>query len=422
MRTFVSVLLVATALSGAAHAQNLVVALSPHVSEAERREQGEAVLTFLAETLRPGESADIIDGYGLARVATFAVPENRAYENPRARLNANRDAARAVLTLAPRAEREAGGVQRPLNFPGLLRYVGETYDGPLDLVVIGSPLYDMPLEPRASMAGGGVPGDGYIQSSRDETPFGAAGSADLLSGVRVHFAAIDPDWALHDRHAYAVERFNALEVRAFGGELVSFADDMETVFARVENHVSAPARDWQLEQTDKRDMIVFAPNTGSPASARDVQRGTGPYTGPARVGGPVLVGLYWECAVCDLDLYVRASPSADTLSYLLKDSPEGHFGKSFRQGAADTGDLEAILLDGPVNLADLRIWIDFYGGTAPGGVNAELRVTVGDFTYVRPVNIPAREGDYGVSRELVIGVGGNDPAWLEFEALALLRD
>lgn len=427
MRMLISILLClglfAVMPKGAAVAQDLTVALSPHVSEEERREQGEAVLRFLATHLDPGQSAEVLNGYDLSPLATFTVPEGRAYENPRAKLNVNRAAVAAVLQIEPASERQTNEVQRPVNLPGLLRYLGETgtrSEGH-DVIVIGSPLYDMPLEANVSMREGRVPGDGLIRGTRGSSPYGAAGMAGHLSGVRIHFVTLDPGWAMHDRHAFAVERFTALLAGAYGAELASFANDPASVFRAVEAGEQAPGRGFVLEDTDKLEMLIFPAESGLLSTGRNMANGDLVYTGPSRIDGPVDISLYWPCETCDLDLHVRPAPDAAILSYLRHNTPQGRFTKDVRMGGADRRALETVRLNGPVDLETLRLWVNFYGGASSGGADVELRLTFGGATYTRDLHIPAGSGDGGANRTSVIEDGQIDAAWLALAPLELIR-
>ncbi|WP_271184909.1 hypothetical protein [Maricaulis virginensis] len=428
MKFFVSVFVTVLALFWLpltpSEAQNLTIAISSQTSDAERQEQGEAVLRFLASSVEPGQSAEIVDAYDLTPVATFSVPEGRAYQNPRAKIAVNRQAAAQILRLEPDLARSANEVQRPINLPGLLRYLGEacSLDGGHDLVIIGSPLYDMPREPGVSMREGRVPGDGLIQGTRGSSPFGADGMGDRLAGVRVHFIALDPGWALNDRHAFAVERFTALLVDAFGADLVSFSNDMDSGFASVAAQASAPDRGFILEETDKMEMLIFASEMGPIASGRDMDTGRRFYVGPPMINDRVEIGLYWPCSSCDLDIYARPHDDAQIVYYGRISTPQGRFFKAFRMGSEDHRAQEQIVLDGPIDLSALRIWVNFYGGRSSGGAEAELRITIGGETYTRPLRIPANAGNGGAGQSAVTGDGADNPAWVAIEPLSLLRE
>ena len=428
MKLFMSVLITVLALTwlsaSPSEAQNLTIAISSQTNEAERQEQGEAVLRFLAGNIEPGHWAEVIDAYDLTPVATFSVPEGRAYQNPRAKIAVNRQAAAQILRLEPSLARSANEVQRPINLPGLLRYLGEarSLGEGHDLIIIGSPLYDMPREPAVSMREGRVPGDGLIQGTRGSSPFGADGMEDRLAGVRVHFIALDPGWALNDRHAFAVERFTALLVEAFGADLVSFSNDAESGFASVAARASTPDRGFILEETDKMEMLIFASEMGPIASGRDMETGRRFYVGPSMVSDRVEIGLYWPCSACDLDIYARPNNAAQIIYYGRDATPEGRFFKNFRMGSEDRRAQEQIVLDGPIDLSALRIWVNFYGGRSNGGAEAELRINIGGETYTRPLRIPANAGNGGAGQSAVTGNGAENPAWIAIEPLSLLRE
>ncbi|MFT6660691.1 MAG: hypothetical protein ACJA0K_000668 [Maricaulis maris] len=423
MRVFILNLFFILSVAASASAQDLLIAISPHVSEQERQSQGEAVVRFLAEHVAPGRSAEIINAYDLSPIATFTVPDNRAYQNPRAKVTANRAAIAAILRLEPQSQRAATAIAYPLDLPGLLRFVGNAYalDSETDLIILGSPLYDMPAEAHVSMTTGGVPGDGLIRATRGTSPFGAGDVRVELEGLRVHFAAIDPDWALHDRHAFAVERFTTLLVEAYGAEMVSFSNDVDTVFNQVRRGAEARPNGFVLEETDKRQILFFRPNTAPRAIGRDANGERASYTGPSNVDGPVEIALFWPCQTCDLDLHVEAHPGAARLSYRNRETSEGQFYKDIRTGPADDRSLETIDLHGPVDLTTLSIWINAYGANAPNGVEVELRITIDGRTYARPLRLEATVGDFGAGREGVIENGATDPAWIAIDPLALLR-
>lgn len=421
MRALIILLFTILAPLTASSAESLTIAVSPHVDETQRRAQAEAVIRYLAAEVEPGQSALILNAYDLIPVGAFKVPDKRAYENPRAKLAVNRNVIAALMTLEPQSNRESAQIDYPVDLPGLLHYLGDTHAGGGDLIVIGSPLYDLPQEAHLSMARGGVPGDGFIRATRRTSPLGAAGEADALPGLRVHFAAIDPDWALHDRHAFAVERFITLLVEAFGAELASFSSDLETAFMQAGRSAPPRSHGFTLEETDKLEILYFRPNAAPRTAVRDMTQGPVAYTGPALVQGDVEIGLFWTCESCDLDVHVQARPGADILSYLNHQSPEGRFFKDIRSGGDDERSLEIVTLSGPVDLSALELWVNLYAGDTPGGAELELRVTIGSRTYQRALSLEAETGDGGAARGRVIEQGESDPAWLAVDLVTLLR-
>ncbi len=58
-------------LSSAVQARNYVIALSPMQSREALHEQSAAVLKFLLEHVKPGESALLVDGLHLKTIAQF---------------------------------------------------------------------------------------------------------------------------------------------------------------------------------------------------------------------------------------------------------------------------------------------------------------------------------------------------------------
>ena len=89
-----------------------------------------------------------------------------------------------------------------------MRYVADNYRHleARDVVVIGSPLYDNPLDSGFSMAHGLFPSDGHLSASRELTVFGAKETPNILDGWRIHMAYGDNAAVMrNDRHSYYIQ-------------------------------------------------------------------------------------------------------------------------------------------------------------------------------------------------------------------------
>jgi len=195
-----------------AQARELVIAVSPYRDAAKAKSQATQLLQFLT-TLEPGDEAVLLDGYNLATLGTFQIPDNPSYNSPKARLAANRVAVGAFLRFAGSASAPRGNnaptLEHALRMPQLLRHIATNFAAKetIEVILLGSPFYDDPRDKPFSMAGGRFPSDGHLLASRSKTPYGIAGQSELLSSLRIHIGYGDESVIQSDRHRYFIERF-----------------------------------------------------------------------------------------------------------------------------------------------------------------------------------------------------------------------
>lgn len=375
-----------------AHSRNFVIAFSPNQPATDAKAQTAHALQFLV-TLEPGDSAILLDGFHLKTLGTFTVPAGAAYASPKARLGANRAAAGTLMNFA----KNARGSSASVRLPQLLRHVAATYAAaaPVDVIVFGSPLYDDPNEPEFSMAGGLIPSDGHLKTSRAKSPFGAADNPKALANLRVHLAYGDEALMQSDRHRYFVERFWTLFTQMQGGALTTFTADRQALFARVRGAALPTAQPFTLDASTKLEMIrLRAESAAVPIYERPVTRASLPVH-LWRSTGPVQIGLTWDCGACDLDLYARPRADAPVLYFGNSTSPDGTYWKDIRQSPRARSGYETIEFYGPLDLRALQVAINFYEGHAPEGVNGELRLSLEGRTYAAGFRIAATTGNGG---------------------------
>jgi len=181
-------------------AREFMVGLSPFQTPSAAKQQIKSVIGFLVETLEPGDRAWLFDAYFQTSLGQFSVPNKSIYANPKAKLGANRQVVANLLKFAKEA-REPKGRDQPslmeaVRLPQFLRFIGENYptSTEIDVIVLGNPLFDDPLDKDFSMAQYRIPGDGHFSHDRRATPFGLKGQSGLLTKRRVHLGFPDESW------------------------------------------------------------------------------------------------------------------------------------------------------------------------------------------------------------------------------------
>ncbi|PTN12495.1 hypothetical protein [Nitrosomonas aestuarii] len=397
---FCTILIMWLLAAQAASARNLVVAVSPYYTPDEARRHSITLLQQLTE-LNQGSRVTLLDGYNLSIIGEFNIPDNPAYNNPKARLGVNRKAATALKRFADQSVAPGGkghpSISGAVRLPQLLRYVANNFerDGGLDVIILGSPLYDDPREPVFSMAGGRFPSDGHLFASQGKTPFGAAGHSGLLKNVIVHIGYGSDNIMQGDRHAYFVKRFWTLYAELLGGKLGGFVGDVPTVFRSVSSNAAPPAHAFKPVKSNKLEMVILPPVESRQSIFERPVSETVLAQAQIRRAENVQIGISWQCALCDLDLYAQAMPGAPVLYFGRIVTPHGRYWKDYRNSPGPTNGYETIGFDVPLDLRTLTIAINFYEGQAPQGVSGELRLSIDGHTYASTFHIAATTGNQG---------------------------
>lgn len=394
----------------AAFARDLVVAVSPYYPPDEAKKHSVQLLQQLTQ-LEQGSRVTLIDGYHLSIIGEFNIPDNSAYSNPKARLGLNRDAVAALKRFADKSVAPGSEGHPPIpsavRLPQLLRYAAEHFSHAkqLDLVVLGSPFFVDTKEPAFSMTGGRFPSDGHLFATPGKSPYGTEGQGQLLKNVHVHIGYGSDNIMQGDRHRYFVQRFWTLYIERLGGKLSSFVADVPTLFRGLAQKNSPPAHDFKPVHSDKLEMILLRPQENKQSIfERPVSKTALPQMQLRRAEN-VQIGISWQCALCDLDLYARAMPGAPVLYFGNITTKHGYYWKDYRNSPQPTNGFETISFDVPLDLRTLLIAINFYEGEAPKGAAGEIRIAVDDQTYAAPFHIPATRGNGGHDMAKVFETG-----------------
>ncbi|MGQ0556015.1 MAG: hypothetical protein ACT4PN_08750 [Nitrospiraceae bacterium] len=412
-----------------ASARDIAIGLSPYLEAAAAERQVKSVLIFLTETLEPGDSCFIFDGYRVQSLGAFVVPANPAYHHPKAKINYNKQVVNALLQFVSAARKPQGGseptVTGAIRMPQALEFIGANYPTTQDsdVILLGNPLYDDPKDKIFTMSKNRIPGDGHFTNTRSNTPYGIRGQATHLTKRRIHLAFQNEDWRQSDNHGYFVHRFWTLFIEGQGGQLSTFTSDLPTMFQRVKTKALVPKHDYKLEPTDKLEMILVRPPVvKQQTSIYERHLSSTPLdAGVVRQALNVEVGITWECGRCDLDLYGLLSPAHPALSYLNLETPDGKYFKDWTSSPRAMNGHETLAYHVPVDLNLLLLAVNFFHGSAPGGVKGEVRIYLNGQTYARAFHILAQEGNGGLGRqETITNRRARNAAWLVIDPLEVI--
>ncbi|MDW3225617.1 MAG: hypothetical protein R8G34_22450 [Paracoccaceae bacterium] len=202
--------------------------------------------------------------------------------------------------------------------------------------------------------------------------------------------------------AHHVQRFWSVGFEEHGGSTAYIGHDLETLFARAGQDVPEIPHAEPLRPEEKIEMLTFAADDGSvPDLFRTPLQDTAAPEPVWRSAANVTVGITWEVAGADLDLYVRPTPSAQVVFFGHADTPEGRLLKDFTLSPGT--DFETVAVKQPVDLARMQIAVNYYGGAQRhDGVRGELRLAIGDEVWATPFHIPAGRGNGGTGVEGVV--------------------
>jgi len=183
--------------------------------------------------------------------------------------------------------------------------------------------------------------------------------------------------------------------------LATFTHDLATLYQRVKTRAPAPKHSYELEKTNKLEMILLRPP--------EVKHHTSLYERPlsdrlfslADVSrlSEVEISITWDDPYSDLDLYVQHGSHTKALYYLNTETDEGKYYKDFMNSPRATNGYETIFFFQPVNVTELIVAINFFGGRVQESVTGEVRISLDGQTFARKFEIKAKKGNHGKGRE-----------------------
>lgn len=390
----------ATAGTQAASASpHVIVGLSPFLDPDTRNTAFRRLVQLLAEDLPARSQLTLVDAHHLQTLAHVEIPEHRAFQSPRTRLNQFSGAIQATRQfLAASRPPTEPGADGPLHLPRFLDFVASDLRrsgaSSTRILILGSPLHHDLREPSFSMTDGHFPSDGHLVASAERSPFSLQNRAGRLAGTTVHLVHAGAPWA-NELHRQKVTRFWTLFLRGQGARLSSLSSDLPSAFRNLLSPV--PTSLPVLPEPDPADTRVAMLRLTREAPSSDwisrdaVDRpAAGP---PVRTRGPLRIGIRWGLPV-DLDLYARAHPNAPRLYFEQPDAPGARYLRDHRE--ASDREFEFVEFTEPVDLREVRAEVNLHDGEAPPtGVDGEVRIEFEDRIHTGRFHIAAARGNRG---------------------------
>ncbi len=154
---------------------------------------------------------------------------------------------------------------------------------------------------------------------------------------------------------------------------------------------SAASNGWVADASQTRPEMVRATRNVELVDwlTGDAQ---GTSTPPSRMTGPMKIGIRWKEDI-DLDLYATPRKDAETLFFEHTKSPEGYYFKDHRSSPGR--EYEYIEFESPVDIREVKSFVNFYGGSSPGGPRGEVRIEFLNHIYSGSFAIESPDGNQG---------------------------
>ncbi len=384
-----------------------VVGISPFLNSTVKDAVYRGLVRLIVEDLPLNARLDVCDAFNLKRITRVSIPNAKVFHSPKTRANQFAAAIGELKQFLARDNSRPGGPKA--GFDGALRLPQfcdflardrppRAGDAKLPLLLIGSPLYEDAREPGFSMVDGYFPSDGHLRASREQSVFGFNPGEASSPGLLVSWAYFGDPW-MSDLHREKVGRFWALYLERRGGRLASFSADLATALDAFSSETpgrSAESNGWVADPLQTKPEMIRA---GRSVKLVDWLTGDAlPESSPpppARLVGPLKIGIRWRENI-DLDLYVTPRPEAETLFFQHPRSPEGSYFKDHRSSPGR--EYEFIEIESPVDVRNVRAFVNFYEGSCPGGPRGEVRIEYldriyrGAFAIVSPMGNQGRSG------------------------------
>lgn len=405
-----------------APAGKYIIGLSPYLADTAKDGAYRHIVRLLVEDMPLNSSLWIYDAYHLSTVAHVEIPEVRAFESSRTRVNQFKDGLLSLkrFLATSHAKPEVRGLRfdEAMRLPQFLRFVSENLvdtNQPPVVIVMGSPLYMDEKEPSFSMMEGYFPSDGHLLAASDKSVYGVKDRPQALSGVVVHFAYFGDPWLSELQHE-KIARFWGLFIQQQGGRLATFSGDLPTVFNAIRSgstpgQLAALAEGIDPAKT-KIEMVRVSRAVGT-SDWITADSLSNIYTNPpSTTVGPMKIGIRWKGSI-DLDLYARPQGEAETLFFQHNRSAAGYYYKDHR--SSPDREYEFIEFVEPVDVQQVEASINFYQGKAAEGPSGEIRIEFDGRIYTDQFAIVSRRGNQGR------GGSGQEEFWAPIDIPRILK-
>lgn len=284
-----------------------------------------------------------------------------------------------------------------VRFAKSLEWVGREYPGQkIKVAYLGSPIVQ---EPSAWSMSTAYPMDGALTDTH--SPYVATGGSQVLKNVELHvvhsanlseFAKAYPDG-----HDAALRRFYSLYFRQMGGVLASWSGQSEHL-AKLKANQYPPILVDDVNKTSKSGMaevrspVQIKADDGiqSVLWAQPISKNPPP---PSHLHSKASMGITWNCAECDLDLYVRADGDNEELSFAHQSSNLGRHLKDLREMTPSNKGYETVIFPGAVDLDRLKVAINHYSGSATTtAIDIQFRIQTDEGLYFKNYRMKAGDG------------------------------
>jgi hypothetical protein len=403
-------------------AHSFVIGLSPYLEQSTKDEVYRGIVRLLVEDLPLDSTLSIYDAFNLKTITQVSLPNQRAFNSAKTRANQFALAVRELKAFL--AAEHARPAHAELKFQGALRlpqfydFLAEKSAGSTDavnLLLLGSPLYEDAREPGFSMVNGFFPSDGHLVASRENSVYGRVDNTNALPDLVVHWVYFGDPW-VNDLYQEKVSRFWALFLQQRGARLVTFSSDLPTGlggFHSTPPEGIASARSWSLAPGDTKLEMLRVSRSIEVAdwlirsSSSDIAQRP-----PTVMRGRMKIGIRWQDNI-DLDLYATPSRGAETLFFQHTRSPEGYYYKDHRSSPGK--EYEFIEFERPVDIRDVEAFVNFYKGLCEGGPRGEVRIEFDGKIYGAPFSISASKGNRGRAGE------GERDYWVQIPVREIMK-
>jgi hypothetical protein len=383
-----------------------VVGISPFLDSTVKDAVYRGLVRLIVEDLPLNTRLEVYDAFNLKSITQVSIPNAKVFNSPKTRANQFALSIGEIRQFLARDNAKPSGAQpgfegaiRLPQFCDFLAQDRPLHDGDakLPLLLIGSPLYQDAREPDFSMVEGYFPSDGHLRASREQSVFGFNPGDGSAQGLLVYWAYFGDPW-MSDLHREKVARFWTLYIERRGGRLASFSADLATAVSAFSSESpgrSAASNGWTADPLQTRPEMLRVSR-----SVKLVDWLTGdalPESSPpppSQMVGPLKIGIRWKENI-DLDLYATPRRDAETLFFQHTRSPEGYYFKDHRSSPGR--EYEFIEFDSPVDVRQVRGFVNFYAGSCPGGPRGEVRIEFLNRIYRGTFAIASPEGNQGRS-------------------------
>jgi len=410
--SWISILLIASSLTLAAENSNsaakagadYVIGLSPFLDEPLKDEVYRKLVRLVVEDLPLNSTLAVYDAFNLKSITHVTLPNARAFNSPKTRANQFAPAIGELKRfLAKEHEKPADShlaFDAAIRLPQFCDFLDENLPdagSPLNLLLIGSPLYQDAKEPAFSMVDGFFPSDGHLQARREQSVYGCNTEHTAARPLTVHWVYFGDPW-VSELYKEKINRFWALYLERRGAQLVTFCGDLPTALKGFRDGAAVerlPARHWAVDPRDNKIEMLRIGRSVEVADWLTRDASPGLVESPPKVMvGPMKIGIRWKYDI-DLDLYATPHPGAETLFFQHPRSPEGYYYKDHRSSPGR--EYEFIEFESPVDIREVEAFVNFYKGYCPEGPKGEVRIEFDGRIYSAAFSITATEGNRGRS-------------------------